>query len=328
MRSFWILQKSLKGVLAKFHIWTGPQLCPKFSQKPEVNMYYKKQIHSPLRKIRTKRNVFLFSSFSGSITVEAAFVLPLFLFFCIQLISIMCLFELHSAITAALHQEVLTLSLEAYAYEQAGVKTDSVFINAVSDVYLTRQVIQRVGEEYLDASMIDGGSSGIRICFDEHKGMLTGNIQDVIDVTLTYRVKPLFGVLGFTGFSMTNRCRMKAWTGYRQPQWTEGERAEEEFVYVTENGNVYHKSRQCTHLVLSIREAETDSLTVLRNEDGAKYYACEVCGKSQQEKVFLTDQGNRYHTSLMCSGLKRTIYVIRLSEAGGRGACSRCAGMS
>lgn len=327
MRSFWILQKSLKGVLAKFRIWTGPQLCPKISQKPEGNMYYKKQIHSPLRKIHTKRNVSLFSSFSGSITVETALVLPFFLFFCIQLISVICLFGLHSAITAALHQEVSALSLEAYAYEQAGVNTESVLINAVSDVYLKRKVIQRVGEEYLDASMIDGGSRGIRICFDENIGMLTGDAQDVIDVTLTYRVKPLFGVLGFSGFSMTNRCRMKAWTGYRQPQRTEGETAEEELVYVTENGNVYHKSRQCTHLALSIREAETDSLAVLRNKDGAKYYVCEVCGDRQQERVFLTDQGNRYHTSLMCSGLKRTIYVIRLSETGGRGACSRCAGM-
>lgn len=50
----------------------------------------------------------------------------------------------------------------------------------------------------------------------------------------------------------------------------------------------------------------------------------------QQEKikekntVFITDQGNRFHYDLNCGGIKRTIYMIRLSEVGNRKKCSRC----
>lgn len=34
--------------------------------------------------------------------------------------------------------------------------------------------------------------------------------------------------------------------------------------------------------------------------------------------VFITDQGNRFHYDLNCGGIKRTIYMIRLSEVGNR----------
>ena len=331
MHFFWIFKKSLKGVLAKYLIWTGPRLCPKISHYPEIDRYYKKQTKSPNLKIHSKRNVSLFPSFQGSITVETAFALPLFLIFCIQLISLISLIQLHSAMEMGLHQEVSQLSLKAYAYEKVGVDTEEVLVDLLGDLYLKEQVIRRVGKEYLDHSMIEGGSEGIHISYGGNGNLLgTGNGnggQDEIEVTLTYQVKPVVDILGFSGFSMANRCCMKAWTGYRQPAAeTESTAASEEFVYITENGTVYHKSRGCSHLTLSIREVEKDRLGSLRNEDGGKYYACEYCGGEEEAAVFITDQGNRYHTSLTCGGLKRTIYVVRLSETRGRGPCSRCAG--
>lgn len=323
MHSFWNVIKSVKGVLAKFYIWTGPRLCPKVLQNPEKNMYcYKKHAKVPMNKFCAKRNVSPFSSFCGSITAEAALVLPLFLFFCMQIISFICLFGLHSTIAMSLHQEVSALALQSYAYEALGADMDSVLTDVLGEAAVKHRVIERIGRDYLDASMIDGGSGGIWVVFGQKE-----NTQDVVDVTLSYRVKPLFGILGFSGFSMANRCSMKAWTGYKQAPYAADETVMEEYVYLAENGEVYHKSRQCTHLALSVCEVESKSLDVLRNADGGKYYACERCGKEKQKTVFVTEEGNRYHTSLMCSGLKRTIYVIRLSEAGGKRACSRCGGI-
>lgn len=329
MRSFWVLDQSVKGVLTKYLIWTGPQKCPTISHNPEYHMYYKKQ--SKLSKLSdlkssAKRNVFLFSPVRGSITVETALVLPLFMFFCIQLISLIGILQLHSAVTAALHQEVSKLSLQAYAYEMAGGDTQTTLTELLGSAYLKERAIERAGREYLDGSMIENGSRGFTL-FPTQLGAHTGtDMQDEVGATLCYRVKPVVDILGFSGFSMASCCYMKAWTGYRLA--TEGEGAgEEELVYITENGTVYHKSRNCSHLALSVREVETDSLGVLRNDSGSKYYPCEHCGKTVGGQVFLTDQGNRYHSSLLCSGLKRTIYIVKLSETGGMKPCSRCANM-
>lgn len=38
----------------------------------------------------------------------------------------------------------------------------------------------------------------------------------------------------------------------------------------------------------------------------------------RKNTVFITDQGNRFHYDLNCGGIKRTIYMIRLSEVGNR----------
>lgn len=299
----------------------------KISHIPVYHMYYKKQAKLSYLRVLSKRNVFLFPSVKASVTVEAALVLPLFLFFCIQLISLIGLFQLHSAITAALHQETAQLSLQAYAYEKAGGETGKALSTLVGETYLREKVIQRAGETYLNNSMIEGGSAGIGLLPALDISTSENPPQDVVGARLSYRIKPVIDILGFSGFSMGNVCYMKAWTGYRLCQDGEENPSEEELVYITETGTVYHKSRRCTHLALSVREVELDQLGVLRNESGGKYYACEHCADKAGGGVFLTDQGNRYHTSLLCSGLKRTIYVIKISEAGGRGACSRCAGM-
>ena len=95
-------------------------------------------------------------------------------------------------------------------------------------------------------------------------------------------------------------------------------------VYVTETGLVYHRDYHCTHLELSIHMVLQSEIESLRNEGGGKYHPCQHCMKGAGGGVYITDTGDRYHSSLSCSGLKRTIYAVPLSEVAGKGACSRC----
>ena len=53
----------------------------------------------------------------------------------------------------------------------------------------------------------------------------------------------------------------------------------------------------------------------------------EYCGGKENEgTVFITDYGNRYHTSLNCGELKRTVRSVTLPEAeeAGLRACKKC----
>ena len=71
--------------------------------------------------------------------------------------------------------------------------------------------------------------------------------EGILDVTICYRVAPLSAFAGFPSFEMKNSYYAHLWNGYEIPE----AEMENEVVYVTENGEVYHKDRNCTHLLLS-----------------------------------------------------------------------------
>ena len=47
-------------------------------------------------------------------------------------------------------------------------------------------------------------------------------------------------------------------------------------------------------------------------------------GALGQSMVYITDYGDRWHSSLSCSGLKRSIYMIRKTKATDKRMCKKC----
>lgn len=131
----------------------------------------------------------------------------------------------------------------------------------------------------------------------------------------------------FPGGRLTaQRAVVRAWTGYTGESFRAGNKSEE-FVYITPEGSVCHKSRDCSYLRLSVRSISGSGLANARNESGAKYYPCEYCVKNAGAgaAVYITEYGTSYHNSPNCQGLKRTVMAVPLSEVG-RPLCSRCGG--
>ena len=208
----------------------------------------------------------------GAMTVEASIAVPLFLFFMVNVLSMLLFFHTFLSNLERLHQQGRQLSMMAYLAGDSGLIRD-----------------------------------------------------DMVQLIHPARVSPVVPVIGYRGAVIVSCCYMRAWTGYDVERRAEGS-GEETYVYITDSGSVYHTARNCTHLTLSITLAGKEEIGSMRNASGGKYSPCEKCGGDGSGIVYVTHGGDRYHNTIECSGLKRSVRCIPLSEAGARTPCSRCAG--
>lgn len=258
-------------------------------------------------------------SHKAGMTVEAAIVFSIFLIAVLNLMSVLEFVRLQSNMSAALHQVGKKLSIYGYAYDKSGLELEEYPFSSVifSYSYMKAAVEKYIGEEDLDETVLQHGKSGV------YYGNSKIMEEDKIDIVTLYEVNTLFSYIGTDGIPMYSRYYGHVWNGYdveNQKNTEDGEI----YVFITQNGTVYHRNRNCTYLNPSIKAVYYEDLKEKRNENGAIYYGCEKCGNVEKTVVYITDQGTRYHTSLECSGLKRTVFSIPLSNVGGRTSCSKC----
>lgn len=243
--------------------------------------------------------------FRAVISLEAAAAFPLFFFAAVCLVYLLEMMAVRTSVRAGMQA-----ACHSYAQE-ASVCSLTV------PSRLEEKIVNSIGAERLDRSIVAGGSGGI------DAGGSWASASGVLKLHISYKMKLPVTAFGGLMSSQEETMIAKGWTGY-QDEWSLDEK--EETVYVTENGIVYHKNYSCTYLDLSVHTVPGSTVGDLRNENHGKYHPCERCVRAQGPGVgvYITEQGNRYHNSASCSGLKRTVYAIPLSEAAGKGACSRC----
>lgn len=118
--------------------------------------------------------------------------------------------------------------------------------------------------------------------------------------------------------TITQSATCRAWIGFTELK------TEETYVYITPDGSVYHLYADCTHLSLSIQGVTLAFARSAKNEYGEKYRQCELCEDPFQGMVYITSEGNCYHSKRSCSGLKRTVRQVPLSSVSKRRGCLRC----
>ncbi|MFV0362101.1 MAG: TadE/TadG family type IV pilus assembly protein [Suipraeoptans sp.] len=245
----------------------------------------------------------VFTSRQGSITIEAAVVLPIFIFAVLTLVFLMEAMAIRTNIRMGL----------AHACKQIAI--DASLVPMVNSAKVESYIIESIGGDRLNRSIIKGGKSGID-CSKSSMSMLTGKGKLVAEYTVETPF-PMFNGLA----KIREEAVVKAWNGYVEDG---GILENEDIVYIAETGIVYHKDYNCTYLVLSIKSITYASISESRNENGGKYYECSRCDIKSGSMVYITDYGDKYHGSVGCSGLKRTVFSVPISEAIGKGGCSKC----
>lgn len=243
----------------------------------------------------------------GSVTIEAAFGIPLFLFAALCLIWLI---------------EIQSIKISITAAAQSAAKSaaeDTAVIPVLNTIKLKSDIVSLIGEDRINRSIIRGGSSGIS-CWKSYVSPATGEMN----IKVEYDIMVPIPVIGSPSASLEEEFTISSWNGRNNEQMGGENR---EIVYMTENGSVYHEDYNCSYLRLSLRYVPYEELGSIRNESGGRYHACEKCViGSAMTGVYITENGNKYHNTLGCSGLKRTIYAVKRSETGGVGGCSRCSG--
>ena len=177
----------------------------------------------------------------GSMTIEAALVLPLFCLFLMTMGSAMEMIRLHNNLEVALWDAGRKISI--YGSLSADREDSENRSEAVAIAYtlIKAQIEEQLGREYLEDAPLDGGSDGLQFLESTMDG-------DIYEINMTYRVRPPFSFPGWRGFRMANRYYGHRWSGYRIP----GTEEERDYVYVTENPEVYHTNEAVsyTHLTL------------------------------------------------------------------------------
>lgn len=298
--------------------------CLSGSLKYDINILI--ILGSVCKKVR--KTLWKTKNYKAGMTVEAAFVLPLVIFAVLMLLSVMDMMRFHSAMEQELMKSAKELAVYVPVAERAFI-TEETEESKKSDLnlpkgilsaeYAKTKLLKSFKEEDYESAGVVGGSKGISELYS-----LTGNDRDIVDLVFTYRLKPACNFFQYKGYYMVNRCRMHAWTGYDpcKPAEEEGR-----YVYITENGTVYHLTKTCTYLDLSIMPVSSEEIGELRNVYGETYSACKSCVKDETDssrQIFVTAMGSSYHSSLTCKGLRRTIRMVLYSDVEDMPACSRC----
>ena len=236
----------------------------------------------------------------ASYSIEASVALPVFMGFVVCI-----LFFIRVLMTGWAIDDAMTKAVDTAAV----CEDPSVFM---AEALFYKELLS--GDVKMDAVM--GGAPGI---------VMAESSADEKNITLcaTYRVNLPIRMFSDKGIFLYQTKSARIWNGY-DPKEDSGD---DIYVYVTPYGKAYHRSKSCPYINPSIRGVSLSKVPDMKNSGGGKYKICPMCKRDVSDTVYVTSWGECYHGSISCSGLKRTITMIKLSEAEEKyHACPKCGG--
>lgn len=264
--------------------------------RKDVQRYAKCKVKTNVKR-KSKKQIcssHIIGNKQGSMTVEAALIVPIMIFVLYALVMLSQLFIVNAQVANGTAQTARYLAKQT----------------AEQDI-LNHILLRAKFHSYVNANrlwLVDGKESGISFL----KSKLP-NENEEIEVVANYQCTIKVPLIGKFHFPMETRSVQKAFVGY-DPDC--GDVRSGERVYVAENGSVYHTNPACSHITITMMtETEAMSMPGVRE--------CKHCKNNIATGSYVTVYGNRMHRNPNCSGLKRTVHVANKDEVH-LPICQRC----
>lgn len=269
-----------------------------------------------------------FQALGGSMTIEAALVLPLFLFAMVTIMMMFTVMDRQRQVQTAV--EAVCEDISRLAYANYEIKRGETKINTPDEEYgyyfregLIGQVVTaayvevRLRNELKEKDIESLSLAGSRFLED----------GEMVDLVAVYKIRLPFPVFRMKEISMVSRSSRRAWIG-KDGGWLKGSEGDDEeiLVYVGKGSTRYHRSRTCHYLYNQLISVALESIDSYRNTSGGKYSACSRCGEHAGQTVYIMKSGSSYHSTSSCSSITAYVRAVKISEVIHLGACTYCSG--
>lgn len=263
-----------------------------------------------IKKIRRRKKASLsVSAVRASLTLEAALVLPLFLYAGAIFITLFQVMDVHRQVQAVAEHVSENIGQMACLskHEKDGdiLGKAAVYGYAELTLHSKLEALPVRNISLLRSSLMEDG--------------------ETIDLIVDYELSMPFSVLGQRSVRQTNRSFRRAWVG-REGKTGDGGDGKDMVVYVGKNSVRYHVSRTCHYLYNDLTAVSMDDVENRRSQDGRRYSPCARCDNPSAGTVYIMPSGEHYHASPSCSAIHAYVRAVPKSEAEHLGACSYCFG--
>ena len=287
------------------------------------------------------------------LSVETALVLPLFLFVVLLFCYLFQVMEFQLKLQSALNQTAEQTASYGYLLGRITAVTEQKAANLLEKTGLFSEeglvsvddagawVVNLLGSAPAESALKRMTAQNIDISDNRMQRVVNGwegvdfsgsCLRDetrCVVVIAEYKIRVPFvpEIFGEIEMRQTATCRLYSGDRDYIPRQGNTDETEDETVYyVTPNGTVYHLTRECRYLKISVLSTQKSKLEFMRNSSGGKYHPCLLCvhGEEVSDKIYYTSGGSSYHSSKNCSSLTRTVIVKSEGEIAGLPPCSSC----
>lgn len=274
------------------------------------------QVHRPFMATLPAGRVHLCtSSLPASMTVEAALVLPLTLFFFLALLQPVIWLDRQRKVQTAMErigEEISQYGILAESAETGDRELPAFCTETAASLWVRGRAGQYADHATVKKARIYGENGEVEFIVEYQKEIpFFSTVLGKTVETVAVKRRSWIGIPG----------KLKGDGSYQDPMTDE----QTEMVYVGAGMGRYHLFRDCHYIsneYLTVTRFEAESGRI----SGGKRSPCAICGKKGDgsDPVYITAAGEHFHYDKNCRSMMSYVREIPKSEAENLGACSYC----